>query len=360
MIPTINEIVSSGPSLQKSSHQKGMTFKTGDVFHGTVIRRYPGGEFLVSAGGRQFRASTALNLMVGQKHTFQVRTPWPRIELKVLDGDLAKGLSPVQMWASSRRGRNRLVRILQDLVQAHNLKGLNPEARPAFKALSGLLPAMIYREPEMDGAKWLTRYLLGSGLFWENKLACHLLGEKNRPWNRILGEDLKGLLLSLERGLAVNGPEGRQLESLAMRITEALHLIEQDQFLNLSSLREGVGWFLFLPGLEENGFNRAEVFVEKRNQEEGIHFSMLLEFSHLGPVEADVFVTDPTIGVRIFVDDEEKAAFVTGHLPLLEGALQKVGMRAGPLFCGVKEKGDLDMNPFGDGKWEAPCIHLVI
>ena len=124
-------------------------------------------------------------------------------------------------------------------------------------------------------------------------------------------------------------------------------MIEQDQLLNLSSLEEDLGWFWFVPGNVDDGFEKAELFVRKQ-QEEGFYFSILLEFTHLGQMEADISMVKNFINVKIRLQDAERADFVTKNLYLLEKGLQDAGFITGSLACGVKEV-DLDGEPFSFG-----------
>lgn len=358
MFSRITHLLNPTTGPEKRVSQRGLNFRVGDIFSGRVVRRYSGGDVIVSARGRQFRASTVLDLGEGEKHTFQVKSSGEGIELKVLDGEVLRGQSPLQLWASSRMARDRLITILSDLAASRNMKNLPPEAGTALRDLSRHFPTMVYREPSAEGARWLTSALLGSGLFLENKVARCLLGEKPRPWKKILSEDLKGLLLTLEQTMSGGEPELKPWDPLLLKIREALHLIEQEQMLNLCSLKEGVGWFWFIPGLKENGLTRAEVFAGRDPSQEGIRFSLFLELSRLGAMEAEIFAVASHVDVKIWLDEEKKADFVNRHLPLLAEALQESGMRPASLSCGVRERTDL--NPFGDGRWAVPSIHVVI
>jgi len=346
--------------IQKIPFPAELKLQPGEIFKGTVIQKYPGGGVLVAFKGKEFPAFTELNLTEGQKHHFQVKSTGQRIELKVLDGGVIKLRSPLHIWASSRTARDQLAGILKELAGARNLKGLSPEATAAFKSLSQLLPALVYSEPGGDDARWFSRFLLGSGLFWENKVARHLLGEKNKSWKKVLATDLKGILLSLNKSMKAEGHDQPHLESLVLKIKQAIDLIEQNQFLNLSSIREGAGFFFFVPGLADEGFKKAEVFVKNDEKENGLHLTLFLEFTRLGQMEVAVSVVESVISVKILVQDDETAKFITENLPLLEAGLQDEGMTIGTIFCDIKEKQGFEMTPFSDGKIPTPSIHLVI
>ena len=360
MFHRITHIQSLQNAIQKPQLQAELKFKPGEIFRGTVIQRHPGGGVLVAAKGREFLAYTELSLTEGHKHNFQVKSTGAKIELKVLDQGTLKLHSPLHLWASSRMARDKLANILLELSAANNLKGLAPAATQVFKDLHQLLPAIIYGKPGDNDVLWLSNNLLGSGLFWENKVARFLFGDKKGSWNKLSATDMKGLLLSLNKSLRVEDHDPDHLKSIALKIKQALHLIEQDQFLNLSSVREGLGWFWFIPGLAEDGFRKAELFVKKKEAAKETYFSIFLEFTHLGEMEVLVSIVESVIGVRIVVEDMEKEEFVSKYLPLLETSLQNAGMDTGLIVCNTKEKQDPDLAPFCDEKHFSPSIHLVI
>lgn len=342
---------------------KEMHFKTGDTFKGTVVQKYPGkGEILVSVRGERFRAHTGLGLKEGEEYRFQVKYAGPRIELRVLAGKPHRGDSLVNDWAVGRDARQGLSVLLRDLAAAHTMKDLTPPAREALIILSRLLPSFVYGKPEDQGVSWVMNYLQKSGLFWENKVVRYLLRiHQKGARSGVPAGDLKGILLSLEAALGKGGSGDRETEGLALKVREALQLIEQDQFLNLTSLREEAGWCFFVPGLQEEGFLGAEVFVSKESKGGEIRFIMLLEFSELGQMEVMLTIQEAVLNARILLEDEGRAALVREHLSLLEESLRDGGIKAGTIACGVREAEDPDSTgPFPDGPGAVPGVDLLI
>ncbi|MBW1803961.1 MAG: hypothetical protein JRJ85_24915, partial [Deltaproteobacteria bacterium] len=221
----------------------GVKLKPGNVFTGTVVQKFNDGRVMVTFGGKPFLAHTTLDLIKGQPHRFQVKTMNPHIELKVLDGKPHAALSPIQIWASTKHLRGKLSGILTDLANARDVRTLKPETSQTLNSLSRLLPAAVYSRPGNDDARWLSGLLPGSGLFWESKIARYLQGDKASHWNNIWMKDLKGILLSLNRSVSAKGTEESNLQFMAQHVKDALHLIEQDQFFNLSTIKDGLGWF---------------------------------------------------------------------------------------------------------------------
>lgn len=361
MLNRIGQIFAPQDNSNKGPIQSPLKFQSGQIIRGRVIQKLDNGQILVSSKGRQFVAVTELGLDEGDKYRFQVKSAGPRIELKVLDGEFIKARSPIHAWASTRKARHELGNILRDLSSVNQLKGLAPDLKMAFKTLNDLLPLMLYNKPGENDVQWLTRYFMGSGLFWENKVAQYFIGNKEKSWKKLLGTDLKGILKKIEESLKSGGQDKEGLKIMAMKVKQALQIIEQNQLLNLSSNRDGIGYFLFVPGLEDEGFKQAEVFVKK--DEEGdkkLYFSLLLDFTMLGQMEVAVMVVDSVINVKVYAGDEDKTQFIREHLHLLETGLERIGMTPGTIMCGTKEKGDIEMTTFSEGESAAPSLHVVI
>lgn len=338
--------------LEKTPLPGRVPFKAGEVFEGTVVRRLSCGEVLVSAKGGPFRAVTDLELHEGVRRHFHVRALEPMVELEVLD-------SAPGDRASLRTSRDNFLRILAHLSGLRGHRSLTAETRAALNNLDRLLPALGPGKGNSGGPQRLMNQILGSGIFWESKVARYLRGEGKDPWAGTAAGDLKGILLSLTRSLS--GAEGQdpQMHHLALRAEEALQMIEQDQFLNLSAIREDGGWFFFLPGFRDRGFQRAEVFVEGREAEGSLTFHMVAHFTKLGEMEVSVHILKGVVQVKMFMEDEAKASYVSEHLSLLENALEGAGLKAGFLSCSVRETDENGMSPVKGAQVSDP-VHLII
>lgn len=360
MFHKITQSQSPVHSFNKGRFQKALNFKVGETFKGTVIQRLPNREVLVGAMGRQFRAHTSQTLQEGRQYHFQVKSSGSKVELKVLEGEVnSQRFSPPD-GASARETGTRLAKILMEISTARVPRAFPAEAKEALGSLTRLLPALVYNGTEKDAGKWLMQTIPVSGLFWESKVARYLMGDRQQPWKRMQAGDLKGLLLSLEKTLAEREDLDGQIKALAQKIREALHVIEHDQFLNLAALREETGWFLFLPGLRDDGFAGAEIFVEKNNEEENCRFYMVMEFTQLGHIEATITIARGAVDVMMLLGDEEKAAYVSEQLTQLEKALEKAGLRPGTIVCGVGGKEDGEQMSFPENVRTAKPVHMII
>ena len=345
----------------KKPHQETVNFKNGQIIKGTVLKKFPAGEILVNAGGRQIRAHTNLKLSEGSEHHFQVNTTGSKIELKLLDTPTARLGLHIRSLSDNSVPRNKLTGILADLSNPDNFMALSGKMTRAFKSLHQYLNSIIYGRQGDNNNLWVTRSILGSGLFWENKILQCLSGKKNGSWKSLMSSDLKGLLLSLEKGIQGEIRDSENIQSLALKIKQALNIIEQDQFLNLSSIREGIGWLINMPCTGKEGFQRAEIFIKKNKKGESLSFYIFLELTQLGRLELKLSIIKSLIGINMFAEDSEKAAFINDNISILEKGLQDLGMSTGSIHCGAKQiKDPVDSDLFLEDAENEPSMHLVI
>ena len=137
--------------------------------------------------------------------------------------------------------RDQLVGILEKLSHAPTLKDLPESSKQALQRLAQLTPSLIFNNKIADPQAWISRFLTGSGLFWENKVVRYLRGNRASSWKTIQANDLKGTLLFLLRTCQSEKSGKAALNEIIADIEQALYLIEEDQVLNLSSIREGMG-----------------------------------------------------------------------------------------------------------------------
>lgn len=355
-ISNINNTDRSSPNkLQEGT----INLKNGDIIRATVIRKLPEGVLLLSANGKQINLQTAgLDLPEGSRHLFQVSLTGSKIELKLVESPVTRSEQPVTAMPSYAT-METLSNILSELKTALEKAGLSGTTGQAARNLKQIMPLILYADPKDSNGVWIKENIMASGLFWESKVANLLLSdEKNNPIKKILKDDLKGVLLSLQKRLSAEGSDGN--DALAVKIKQALNLIEGNQYLNLSALEEGLGWLFFIPGFEEDGFIGAEIFSRKRDERGGIFFSVLLEFTRLGRVQANVAMTDSGTSVKILMDDEEKAGVVRDNLHLLEKCLGALDIRNITTSCDVRKGEETEESATSDLKRRTQTLSIVV
>ena len=331
-IPNINKPDQPSPNNLQDGK---INLKNGDLIRATVIRRLPEGGMLLSANGKQLNVMTDLNLPEGSRHLFQVSVNGSKIELKLLETHMLKSDQPVTV-AHPDVAKQTMTGILTELKGALEHTGLPRTTALSAQNLRQLLPLIMYSNPKDHNGIWIKENIMASGLFWESKIADILLNEKDGAIKKVLKNDLKGILLSLEKGVLAEESEGG--DALTIKIKQALNLIEGHQQLNLTAVEEGLGWLFFIPGLEEDGFIKGEIFAKKGDKKGGMFFSVLLEFTQLGRFQANVNMIEAGMSVRILMDNKEKANIVKENLPILEKGLNALGIKGLVLSCEVRSQ----------------------
>lgn len=353
----ISDINTSGRSFQKNFPDDKINLKNGEIIRGTVVGKLPEGGTLLSANGRPFNVLASPDLPEGSRHLFQVNLSGSKIELKLLDGAVLKSDQPAAVMTSNA-ARETLTGILSELNTALEQGGLGKLSAQAINNLRQIMSSIVYSNPRDHNGAWIKENIMASGLFWENKVVEFLSNEKNDPIKKIIKGDLKAILLALQKALLAEDNDSN--DALTMKVRQALNLIEGNQMLNLSSLEEGLGWLFLVPGLQNDGFRKAEIFAKKGDGRAGISFSVLLDFTKLGRFEANVSMTGPKTSVRILTDDPEKAGIVNDNLHLLEKGLRALGMKDLNISCDVRKPTDMPGGLAPDFAGRSPSVNLII
>ena len=308
--------------------------KNGETINLTVADKPPEEGVLLSANGRQLSALTGMNLPEEERYIFQINQAGSKIEIRLFQG-VVKSDQPVTVVPSGVTTET-MAGVLTELKGALEQAGLPRTTALSAQDLRQLLPSILYTNPKDHNGLWIKENIMASGIFWEGKIADIVLNEKDDAIKKALKTDLKGILLSIEKDLGAE--EGKGDDALATKIKHAINLIDGNQQLNLAAVEEGLGWLFFIPGLEEDGFIRGEIFAKKGDKKGGMFFSVLLEFTRLGRFQVNVNMIQDGISVRILMDSEEKADIVKKDLPVLEKGLKALGIKGLALSCDVRRQ----------------------
>ncbi len=323
----ITRVLSPESLTPKNPAGEKLTLKAGEVFRGQVARDYGKGEVLIHFRGNAFRAFTNLSVKEGEQYDFRVSIPAGKNSLPILTAAPARVSARV-----AHQGAEAISGLLSELAIASRLTGLSPRASGLLRNLTRSISAFIYRDQGGDPSAWVSRILTEGGLFWEGKVARYLTQGTRGNWRARLGNDLKGMLLEVQKSLRSESQDLPEIHSIASRVDEALDFIQKIQLENREFLREGASCF-FVPGRPEEGFEKAELYIRRNKEDKEIRFSMSLDFSLLGLVEVTASIQEPGISARFDVADEKRAELVRENLPLLESALRGKGLIPGRIVC---------------------------
>jgi hypothetical protein len=348
------------PNPPKLSGGRKHSLRNGDTFRGEVVRDLGKGEVFIQVGGKPFRAVVTVPVKEGEVHEFRVKTAASKGGLPVLE--FAPNKVPPQDSPLQRLGG--ISSILQDLTSSTSDKNLSPRTSVLLRDLSRALQGFAYRQGAGDTERWISRSMIEGGMFWENKVARYLLqgqGSTRGGWRGKLGNDLKGMLLELRESLKQERRDTPEVDPLSRRVEQAIELIQRVQLENQTPPAEEGGWTFLLPGRAEEGFSDVELHVRRNRKKKGeTRFSLLMEFSSLGPVGVNCSVLDPSISVSFQVRDEATAEWVRLNLPSLEQALREKGLMPGHLVCMAGGTASVENGLGFSGGKHPDSVNLVI
>jgi hypothetical protein len=356
MSSNITSINLSGSPQQNLLDNK-INLKDGQIIKAVIAGRLPDGGTVLSVNGRRLYVLTELNLPEGSRQLFQVNATGSKIELKLLDNSIMKPGDPIAT-TSPAAVKETLTNIITELRTALFQSGLSRIAGQEVQDLKQIMSSILYSDPGKNNGTWIKENVMASGMLWENKVMEFLYEENNGSVKKLIKGDLKAILLSLQKALMKE--DGDHSQAMAAKVKQALNLIEGNQLLNLSSLEDGLGQLFFIPGVEKDGFNKAEVFLKKRNKGKGISFSVLVEFTQLGRFEADVSMMESMVSIRILMDDKEKAGIVKDNLSALESGIKELGINNVALSCDVRKATDIPGGLAGIYAGRSQTVNIVI
>lgn len=323
-------------STEGSNKNPNINLKNGSLIKGTVIQKLKYGDFLIASAGKNFKAHSAVQLKVNKNYDFMVLSSKDKIELKVLDAD-KRTIGDITKLASSANiiGR-KLTDALSTLVKFQSIKKLPSQAGGLISRLQKLVNFPVLKKDISEIVPWVKKNIQGSGIFWESKILKLLTGRKGVMPKEMAENDLKGLLLKLLKNIEKSSGDQESMKAVSMKIKEALNLIEQEQIINLNTMREDLGWFVHLPFINDD-FLSSEFFV-KENKEGALHFSLFLDMSFTGKMNIDVSIIKETVGIQFDVEKEETKGFIMESINELEDSFKDMGINTSNIRCEVKEK----------------------
>lgn len=328
----------SGPSATSGDTRKNINvpLKQGALIKGTVLQRLKDGEFLISSGGKEFRAHSALTLKEGQKYDFHVLSAKDRIELRVVEGESKVTTNISGLISSANTIGHKLTQALSTAIHFQPIKNLPAQASGLINKLQSIFNHPISTKDIPQIVSWVTKSIQGSGIFWEAKLLQLITGKKGITPKELADHDIKAILLNILKNIDQNLEEKEGVKALSINVREALNLIEQEQVMNLDTIRDGIGWFVNLPFINQDDFLSSELFIKKQ-KEGGMHFSLLLDMSFTGMMNIDLLFLKETASIMINVENEKTKEFIMESAHELENAFKEAGFITGKIRCEVKE-----------------------
>ncbi len=328
----------SGPSATTGETRNTITapLKQGAIIKGTVQERLKNGEIIISSGGKDFRAHSSLALKVGRQYDFHILSVKDRVELRVIEGESPATGKIAGFISSANTTGQKLTRAISSVIYLPSIKNLPSQVSGLMDKLREIVKHPISLKDIPQVVSWVTRNIQGSGIFWEAKLLHLIMGKKGEAPREMADQDLKAILLNILKNVEKTLEEKEGVNALSMNVREALNLIEQQQVMNLDSMRDGIGWFVNLPFIDKDDFLSSELFI-KKGREGGLHFSIFLDMTFTGRMNIDALFLNETASVMIYVEDEMTRGFIIENGHELLDALKKAGFMTGKIRCETRE-----------------------
>jgi hypothetical protein len=328
----------SGPPAPSSETKNKITasLKQGAIIKGTVQERLKGGEFIISSGGRDFRAHSSLALKVGQKYDFHILSVKDRVELRVVEGEGRVQENISGLISSANTIGHKLTQALANAIHLPSIKGLPAQASGLMEKLHGILKHPVSAKDIPQIISWVTKNIKGSGIFWEAKLLHLITGKSGETPRELADQDVKAILLNILKNIEKGLEEKEGVKTLTVNVREALNLIEQEQVMNLDTIRDGIGFFVSLPFVNRDDFISSGLFI-KKSKEGGLHFSIFLDMTFTGKMNIDTLFLNETASVMINVENEKTREMIIENAHELEEAFKNAGYITGRIRCEVKE-----------------------
>ena len=336
--PILNN--NSAKAIPGDSKKKIPPLKQGALIKGTVLQKLKDGDFIISTGDKEFRAYSSLPLKDGQNYNFIVRSLKDKIELRVLGEDSRITGDMTGLLSSVKGIGQRITTLLSAVLHSQPLKNMPKQTSDLVTRLQSLLNHPISGKNISELVTWINKNIQGSGIFWETKVLQLLTGKKDQMPKDMTDTDLKGILLKLLKSLEKNPDEKEGIKALATKVREAVHLIEQEQIMNINAMREGLGWFVHLPFVNDDDFLSSGLYIKEENKG-SLNFSMFLDMSFTGKMNIDISVIRESIGILINVENEMTKKFIMEGIGELDQAFKAMGLSTGNIRCEVHDKLDI-------------------
>ena len=310
--------------------------KQGALIKGTVIQKLKDGYFIIFSGGKNFKAHSAFPLTDGKNYDFVVLPSKGKIELKIIAGNIRINRNTAGLISPASVIGRRITQALSAVINFRSIKNFPKQVSGLITRLQNMLNCPVSAKNIQEILTWVSRNIRESGIFWETKVLQLLTGKTGQMPKDMADMDLKGILLKLLKSIEKHPDEKEGMKELSIKVKEALHLIEQEQLINLNAIREGLGWFVHLPFINNDDFLTSDLFIKEDN-EGSLHFSMFLDMSFTGKMDIDVSIIRDTVGILIDVETENTKAAIMENIDELEEAFKEMGLNAGNIRCEVKE-----------------------
>jgi hypothetical protein len=256
---------------------------------------------------------------------------------------------------------NKLTTVVREVLPGTDL--FQVAGKETLARLEQTIQALTSGTEKTPSAQMVKEQVNLSGMDYEVKVKQFLEKGANPETAKglQLNKDLKGQLLEiiqkLESQVLQKGASSTQLQTLKDTVQvfrQAVDNIELHQLTNQLAKQEGQPLLLQIPNPYANGDPTIKLYVRpSQDEEEGnkgktkqnFHLVFLLNLSNLGNIRVDSQIVKSQLSLKMTVENQFIADFISSHAQDFESRLDELGFQA-DLTCCVQDK--IDMEPHSD------------
>ncbi len=328
-------------ALSAEAAVRVLNLQPGQQVQGTVVKILGSGKLLMGLMGGLVEASSKLNLSVGKSYNFSVAQVQPRIVLQSATPLVLPGLQAAAQSGILGQGGKDLGVAMQQLAD------LLPAPAPKLTSTLGGKAAGELSSPLQQGSITASDLQeVQRRLGYDQEVRVLRLPKSNKAAPQVtqtevmsLRHSLKAEALQLLDATNTDAVAAKQ-RNLAQALVAGFNAIEAD---NAQRAEQGVPQWLPLPVAEAGELMDARMFLlpsdadsGAENQDESeqrpVNLVLLLEFTRLGSVRADVQVQGEAVSVILQLVDSSAFLKIGEAVPALRSMLEAHGLKVGQLL----------------------------
>ncbi len=325
--------------LEPRSKEGSPTFRPHDILEGEVLEKIDARQILIRLEGRSYVAESRIPLSEGDRMLLRVEATHPRVVLTPLlkGSDQDPGI-PLSLKTLSSLFLPESQTVSLSGLQRMGSQVFPGEIRETVEKLLGLLNQFAVEDPARLNSDEVRKSVVRSGLLFEEKIGRMVETGTGDPWEKMVKEDLKGLLMTLREELERGNPssflpkeEMPSLEKTGDSLNQILNKIEGTQVLNLLPLEDRQRIFLLLPLWFQEHLYFADVqislprFRKDPSEPEDVAVLFLLDMPDWGRLSLEARMKGENLYGLFKVSDPGVASFLEENLPGLKERLGGMG-----------------------------------
>jgi hypothetical protein len=327
-----------GIRLEPRLNEGPPSFRPNDVLEGQVLEKIDDHRILIRLAGRSYLAENDIPLSQGDHLLLRIEDTDPKVILNPL-------LRGGEQDPRVRLLLNTLSGLFLSDPQPVSLSGLQgmadkvfpDEIRKTAEKLLALLARFGLEPAQLDSSEIQER-VFRSGVLFEKKISELIETGAGGSWEKLVEEDLKGLVLTLKGEMervnsssALLKEDSQPFKKVAENFDQILHKIEGTQVLNLLSAEDRQRVVLSFPLWFQEQVYFADLhislphFKKGQSEPEDIGVLILLDMPDWGRLSLEAKMRGENVYGVFRVSNPEVEPFLADNLSRLKDRLAEMG-----------------------------------